>query len=88
MSLLRSLKYSENSKEKSFCISSIISDHGIEFKHDDFRSFYENNGIFHNFSSPRTPQQNWVVERKIEHYKKWLGPCFAKTHFLSTYRKK
>jgi len=26
--------------------------------------FCEENGILHNFSTPRTPQQNGVVERK------------------------
>jgi len=40
------------------CNFSIKSDHGIEFENAEFKSFYEKNGIFHNFSSPRTPQQN------------------------------
>ena len=43
--------------EKGFCISSIRSDHETEFENSKFISFYEKNGIFHNFSSPRTPQQ-------------------------------
>jgi len=34
------------------------------FENAEFKSFYEKNGIFQNFSSPRTPQQNGVVERK------------------------
>ena len=50
--------------KKGFCISSITSDHETEFENVKFKSFYENNGIFHNLSSPRTPQQNGVVERK------------------------
>ncbi|RDX72247.1 hypothetical protein CR513_48289, partial [Mucuna pruriens] len=35
-------------------------------KHEsyEFKTFYEKNGIFHNFSSLKTPQQNGVVERK------------------------
>ena len=28
------------------------------------KNFYDENGITHTFSSPRTPQQNGVVERK------------------------
>ncbi len=50
--------------EKGFCISTIRSDHGGEFENESFQTFCEENGIFHNFSSPRTPQQNGVVERK------------------------
>jgi len=50
--------------ENGFYISSIRSDHGTEFENADFKSLCEKNGIFHNFSSLRTPQQNGVVERK------------------------
>ena len=51
-------------KEKGFCISSIISDHGTKFENEFFKIFCNENGISHTFSSPRTPQQNRVVERK------------------------
>jgi len=50
--------------EKGFCISSIKSDHETKFENAKFRSFCEKNGIFHNFSSLKIPQQNGVVERK------------------------
>ena len=50
--------------EKGFRISSIKSDHGDEFKNHVLKSFYNENDISHNFSSPRTSQQNGVVERK------------------------
>ncbi|RDX86689.1 hypothetical protein CR513_31953, partial [Mucuna pruriens] len=50
--------------EKGICIFVIISDHGKEFENVEFKTFYEKNGIFHNFSLPRIPQQNGVVERK------------------------
>ncbi|CAN1347477.1 Retrovirus-related Pol polyprotein from transposon TNT 1-94 [Linum perenne] len=45
-------------------ISSIRSDHGGEFTSDLFSSFCLEKGISHTFSTPRTPQQNGVVERK------------------------
>ncbi len=51
-------------KEKGACISSIRSDCGKEFINHDMISFCESSGISHNFSAPRTPQQNGVVERK------------------------
>ena len=50
--------------EKGLNIVSIRSDHGGEFQNDYFENFYEENGIHHNFSASRTPQQNGVVERK------------------------
>jgi len=50
--------------EKGLNIVSIRSDHGDEFQNESFEKFYEENGIQHNFFSPRTPQQNGVVERK------------------------
>jgi len=50
--------------EKGFFISKIRSDHGGEFDNDAFKAYCEENGFSHNFSSPRTPQQNGVVERK------------------------
>ena len=45
-------------------ISSIRSDHGGEFENELFTKFCEENGITHNFSFPRAPSQNGVVERK------------------------
>ena len=42
----------------------IRSDHGGEFINEKFESFCSMNGYKHNFSTPRTPQQNGVVERK------------------------
>jgi len=45
-------------------IGAIRSDHGGEFQNEKFISFCNKLGISHNFSAPRTPQQNGVVERK------------------------
>ena len=50
--------------EKGSTIVSIRSDHGREFENEDFTYYCTENGISHNFSAPRTPQQNGVVERK------------------------
>jgi len=50
--------------EKSFKIVSIRSEHSGEFQNEKFEHFCEKHGINHNFSAPRTPQQNGVVERK------------------------
>ena len=50
--------------EKNYVISSIKSDHGRELDNSKFESYCDEYGIGHNFSAPRTPQQNGVVERK------------------------
>src|SRR5574338_721645 len=49
---------------KSLKIKNIRSDHGGEFENEDFEQFCNKKGINHNFSFPRTPQQNGVVEQK------------------------
>jgi transposase InsO family protein len=45
-------------------IKEIRSDNGTEFKNSQIEGFLEEEGIKHEFSSPYTPQQNGVVERK------------------------
>jgi transposase InsO family protein len=45
-------------------IKKIRSDNGTEFKNSQIEGFLEEEGIKHEFSSPYTPQQNNVVERK------------------------
>jgi len=45
-------------------ILKVRNDHSIEFKNEPFVTFCEKHGIVLEFSSPRTPQQNGVVERK------------------------
>jgi transposase InsO family protein len=45
-------------------IKKIRSDNGTEFKNSQIEGFLEEEGIMHEFSSPYTPQQNGVVERK------------------------
>ena len=48
----------------SFIITSIWTDDGRELQNDSFENLCNENGIDHNFSTLRTPQQNGVVERK------------------------
>ncbi|KAH9734859.1 Integrase catalytic domain-containing protein [Citrus sinensis] len=50
--------------EKGYSITCIRSDHGGEFENHAFENFCNDFGIEHQFSSPRTPQKNGVVERK------------------------
>ncbi|KAJ9546997.1 hypothetical protein OSB04_019540 [Centaurea solstitialis] len=42
----------------------IRSDNGTELKNSTIKDYLTSVGITHNFSAPRTPQQNGVVERK------------------------
>ena len=50
--------------EKGVPIVKIRSDHGKEFENARSDSFCEKNGIKKEFSVPKTPQQNGVVEKK------------------------
>jgi hypothetical protein len=50
--------------ETDLKIKCLRSDNGGEFTSKEFIQFCENHGIKRQFSSPRTPQQNGVVERK------------------------
>jgi hypothetical protein len=50
--------------EQNCHIMRIRSDHGREFKNSKFEEFCLSYGIKQEFSSPITPQQNGVVERK------------------------
>ena len=54
----------ELQREKDSCVVRIRSDHGTEFKNSKFDEFCSSEGISHEFSSPITPQQNGIVERK------------------------
>ena len=67
------------SNEKGFSIQNIRSDHGTEFENQDFENFCDENGIGHNFSAPRTPQQNGVVERKNRILKKMAHTMLCKS---------
>jgi len=44
--------------------NSSISINNVWLVDEPFELFCEKHGIIHEFSSPRTPQQNGVVERK------------------------
>jgi transposase InsO family protein len=50
--------------EQDCLIKWIHSDHGREFENFSFEDFCAQHGIQQEFSSPITPQQNRVVERK------------------------
>ena len=50
--------------EKNLKIDQIRSDHGKEFDNLYMESFYTRSGISQKLSTPITPQQNGVVERK------------------------
>jgi len=51
-------------KRKNSVIVRIRSDHGTEFENPKFNEYCFGEGIKHEFSSPITPQQTRVVERK------------------------
>jgi transposase InsO family protein len=60
--LKRFLRRAQN--EFKLRIKKIRSDNGTKFKNSQIKGFLEEEGIKHEFSSPYTPQQNGVLERK------------------------
>ena len=50
--------------EKCLTLVNYRSDHRGEFENYDFEMFCNENGFGHNFSTPKTFQQNGIVERK------------------------
>ncbi|XP_073056906.1 uncharacterized protein [Primulina eburnea] len=48
----------------SLKIRRIRTDHGKEFENRSFSSFCDRKGISHEFSTPKTPRQNGIAERK------------------------
>jgi transposase InsO family protein len=60
--LKRLLRRAQN--EFGLRIKKIRSDNGTKFKNSQIEGFLEEEGIKHELSSPYTPQQNGVVDRK------------------------
>ena len=54
----------------------IYSDHEKEFENAIYAKFYYKHGILPEFSTPKTPWQNCVMERK-KHTLQGDGPCHA-----------
>ncbi|CAM8895720.1 unnamed protein product [Rhodiola kirilowii] len=51
-------------RKLNISLSSMRTDHGMEFDNSQFLCLCRSKGINYNFSAPRTPQQNGFVERK------------------------
>jgi hypothetical protein len=66
-------------------VKQIRTDNGTEFKNNDLESFCDEKGISQNFSSPYTPEQNGVAERKnrtlIEATRTMLNGSALSKHF-------
>ena len=56
------INVTENNSE--FTVKKLKSDNITEFKNNLFDKFYAVKGITQQYSTPKTPQQNGVVERK------------------------
>ncbi|GJY23197.1 retrovirus-related pol polyprotein from transposon TNT 1-94 [Tanacetum coccineum] len=66
-------------------VKQIRTDNGTEFRNHELESFCDERGISHNFSSPYTPEQNGVAERKnktlIEAARTMLNGSALSKHF-------
>jgi transposase InsO family protein len=84
--LKRFLRRAQN--EFGLRIKKIRSDNGTEFKNSQIEGFLEKEGIKHEFSSPYTPQQNGVVERKNRTLLDMGGPCLMNTRLRTGFGRK
>jgi transposase InsO family protein len=48
-----------------------------EFISNDFGEYCAEHGIIHETMAPYSPQSSGVVERKIQHLRTWLMPCWS-----------
>jgi transposase InsO family protein len=69
-------------------IKKIRIDNGTEFKNSQIEGFLEEEGIKHEFSSPYTPQQNGVVERKNRTLLDMQEPCLMSTRHRTGFGQK
>ena len=71
--------------EANLPVRKIRSDNGTEFKNAILNEFCTDKGISRQYSAPRTPQQNGVVERKnmtlVEAAKTMLNEAKLSLHF-------
>jgi len=58
--------------EKDTVIARIKSDHGREFENTKLATFCNDQGTHQEFSSPKTPQQNGIVEQKNRVEESWV----------------
>ena len=57
-------KIDKEAKANNASVIALRSDNGTEFRNATLEAFCKENGISQQFTAPRTPQQNGVVERK------------------------
>jgi hypothetical protein len=70
--------------EKGYAINNVRSDRGREFDNQDIELYCDQNGFGHNFSAPRTPQQNSVVESKNRSFQE-MSRTMLNEHNLPQY---
>ena len=63
--------------EKDTMIARIRSDHGREFENTKLATFCNDQGTHQEFFSPKTPQQNGIVERKNRLFRRWRVSCYT-----------
>ena len=71
--------------EKDLRIVKVRSDYSGEFENKNFELFFNEKGILHDFSCPRTPQQNRVVERKNKTLQEMARTMINKTNIAKIF---
>lgn len=74
-------------KESGYRLKCLRSDKGGEFTSNQFEYYCEKHGIRRQYSAPRTPQQNGVVERKSRTVKEMARTMLNEASLSDTYWK-
>lgn len=72
-------------KKSGYKLKCLRSDHGGEFTSNEFEDYCEKHGIKRQYSSPRTPQQNGVVERKNRTVKEMVRTMLNEDNLPNVY---
>ena len=78
--------YQKVTNKKGFSIQHIQSDHGTKFENQNFEKFCDEKVISHNFSAPKTPQQNGIVERKNRTLEEMAHSILCESNLLRYFR--
>ena len=69
-------------------VAAIQTNHGGEFENKSFNEFYDEQGIKHQYSSPRTPEQMELWKERIGFLLRWQEQYWQKVIYPRNFGQK